>query len=237
MPVVLLKVSVGGPSVFLNTSFLLLVAVMVCAVAWVGRRVWSSWVPLGAVLAWLALTGAVAASGMLEDLSAMPPRLPFVIAPALLTLLILVLHPRTGPALAELPASTVAGYQVFRLPVELLLWRMFLERLGPEIMTFEGRNFDILIALTAPAIAWALAHDKLPKAAWNAWNVAGIALVVNVVAHAVLSLPTSFQVFVVSPPVQLPAELPFVWLPAFLVPLALALGGHFLGLRQALGER
>jgi hypothetical protein len=56
--------------------------------------------------------------------------------------------------------------------------------------------------------------------------------VANVVVHAILSVPTPFQVFDVQPALTLPAHVPFVWLPTFLVPMAFA--GHFLGLRQAL---
>lgn len=121
MPLPLLNPSLTpSPSLFLVGSFVALVVVMVAAVGWVGRRAWGSWMPLGVTLGWLALTGAVAASGALADFSAMPPRLPLVILPAALTLLGLVVHPRTGAAWARLPASTVAGYQVFRLPVEAL---------------------------------------------------------------------------------------------------------------------
>ena len=62
------------------------------------------------------------------------------------------------------------------------------------------------------------------------WNVAGILILVNVVVHAQLSTPSPFRVFITPPPVTFIAYVPWIWLPAFLVPLAWAL--HALSIRQ-----
>jgi hypothetical protein len=51
-----------------------------------------------------------------------------------------------------------------------------------------------------------------------------------VVVHAQLAAPTPFRVFRVEPPVTFIAYLPWIWLPAFLVPLAWGL--HALSIRQ-----
>jgi hypothetical protein len=53
---------------------------------------------------------------------------------------------------------------------------------------------------------------------------------VNVVVHAQLSTPSPFRVFITQPPVTFIAYVPWIWLPAFLVPLAWAL--HALSIRQ-----
>ena len=52
------------------------------------------------------------------------------------------------------------------------------------------------------------------------WNWAGIVILLNVVVHAQLSAPTRFRVFETDPPATFIGDLPYIWLPAFLVPLA-----------------
>jgi hypothetical protein len=117
--------------------------------------------------------------------------------------------------------------------MELILWQLFVAGSLPVIMTFEGRNVDILVGLTAPLVAWLCFGRRKwsPRVAlW--WNVAGILILLNVVLHAQLAAPTPYQRIVTSPPPTLIAELPWIWLPAFLVPLAWAL--HALSIRQLL---
>jgi hypothetical protein len=55
-------------------------------------------------------------------------------------------------------------------------------------------------------------------------------LLVKIVAVAVLSTPVPFRHFLEGPPNLLPSTFPFVWLPAFLVQVAL--GSHLLVFRQ-----
>ena len=62
-----------------------------------------------------------------------------------------------------------------------------------------------------------------------AWNILGLALLANIVTIAVLSTPVPFRRFLDGPPNLLPSLLPYVWLPSFLVQLALA--GHVLVFR------
>ncbi|MGB8330037.1 MAG: hypothetical protein WCE62_07900, partial [Polyangiales bacterium] len=66
------------------------------------------------------------------------------------------------------------------------------------------------------------------------WNILGSALLLNIVAVAILSLPT----FAVWGPQQVNVWIthaPFVWLPTLLVPFALI--GHLLLWRRLLGAR
>jgi ABC-type multidrug transport system permease subunit len=67
------------------------------------------------------------------------------------------------------------------------------------------------------------------------WNWAGVLILLNVVVHAQLSAPTRFRLFDTDPPATFIGDLPFIWLPGFLVPLAWAL--HALSLRQLRSTR
>jgi hypothetical protein len=120
------------------------------------------------------------------------------------------------------------------VPVELALWGLAALHLGPELLTFEGRNFDIITGATAPLVAW-LVVRRPSKALIIGWNLLGLALLLNVLAHAVLAMPGPMQLIHVEPGPEIVATFPYIWLPAVLVPIALGL--HILSLRQAFSAR
>lgn len=184
---------------------------------------------------WLALTGALADGGVFDDFQALPPRILLAIGLPLAALIALASSRRLAPLLAALPASWPVAAQGFRVAVEIVLWQLAVAGVIPELLTFTGRNWDILVGLTAPVVAYAC----FVRRAWPArvavwWNWAGIAILLNVVVHAQLSAPTPWRVFETEPPTTFIADLPYIWLPAFLVPLAWLL--HAVSLRQ-LGSR
>ncbi len=159
---------------------------------------------------WLGITYLLAHDGWLR-FGPLPPPLFFLLLPAVIATILLarkvsVRHEGLGWPI---------GYQSFRILVEIFLWWGHREAVVPVQLTFEGRNFDIVTGLTAPLVAW------LPVPRWgvHAWNFMGLALLINVVTVAILSMPTPLQrfehanVFVI--------QAPYVWLPLFLVPSAL----------------
>lgn len=183
------------------------------------------------LVVWLLLTAGLAQSGVLNHFSSTPPRIFAVVMPALVFCLILTFHPRLQTLWQQVPTTWLLGFQSFRVGVELFLWLLFMVALVPVQMTFEGRNWDILTGLSAPLVVWLWVR----KPQWQRplvlfWNLAGLALLLNIVGISILSMPTAFQVFTEAPRNTFVASFPFVWLPSFLVPLALL--GHCLSLRQ-----
>jgi hypothetical protein len=179
--------------------------------------------------AWLLLTGLLAAQGLLSDFSSLPPRLLIILLPPLILSLSLTFHPRLRELWQQTPMLWLIAFQVFRLPVEIFLWLLAHEGIAPPQMSFEGRNWDILTGLSAPVVAWLW----LKRPAWRtplalSWNLVGLALLLNIVSLAILSMPTAFQML--QPANTFITRFPFVWLPAMLVPFAYT--GHFLALRQ-----
>ena len=198
-------------------------------------RHWTRAAAVGLAL-WLALTAALASSGYLENFAARPPRLFLVIGPAFLGTLLLGLSPWVGRAAASVPGAWVVAAQSFRIPVEAILWLLVARHALPEMMTFTGRNWDVLTGLSAPVVAWLCFGPGAPaRRALIAWNVIGLALVTNVVTRGILSAPTPLRVFITDPPNVIVAGFPFVWLPCFVVPVAYFL--HIVSLRQALRAR
>ena len=184
-----------------------------------------------AITAWVALLGLLSLKGFFADFRSLPPR----IFPALLLPLILGLLCFRYDGMRELLARTPLQWplylQSFRVVMELILWLLYLQHRAPAIMTFEGRNADILVGLTAIPVGYLCFVRK----AWSArvalwWNVAGILILLNVVVHAQLSTPSPLRVFVTDPPVTFIGSWPYILLPGFLVPLAWL--GHAVSLIQ-----
>jgi len=172
------------------------------------------------ILLWLAITGAVAARGML-GFDTMPPTM-FVLA-----------FVSSGIAIAaglklktDAPLAALVALQSFRLPLELLMHRAYSEGVMPVQMSYSGLNFDIVTGATAIVVAF-FAHRR---GVVLAWNIMGTLLVTNIVTVAMLSTPIPLRVFHNEPANVWIARAPFVWLPAFLVPVALA--GHLLIFRR-----
>ena len=189
-----------------------------------------------ALAGWLALTAALAERGFFEDFYSLPPHMLLAIGPPLLGLLALTFAGRLDALLAALPRSWPVGAQAFRIVVELVLWRLAVGGVAPEIMTFTGRNVDILVGLSAPVVAYfCFVRRAWPERVAVWWNVAGIVILLNVVVHAQLSAPTRFRVFETEPPTTFIGDVPYIWLPAFLVPLAWLL--HAVSLRQLRSSR
>ncbi len=182
-----------------------------------------------AVGAYLVVPGALAWSGILNQYIPMPRPMPVVAGVTAITLYLSITA--VGGRLAEsLSISWLIGFQVFRVPVELLLHRLATEDVIPEIMTYSGWNFDIITGLSAIVLGPLVARFQVPRALIWLWNVMGLLLLLNIVTIAVLAAPGPFHVFPEGPANTLPGLFPYVWLPTVLVQLALA--GHILVFRR-----
>ena len=83
----------------------------------------------------------------------------------------------------------LVGYQVFRVPLEWVLHELYSEGVIPVQMTYAGRNFDVVTGVLAAALGlWLWAGHRT---VWLvvAWNIMGLALLVNIVTIAILSTP------------------------------------------------
>ena len=180
---------------------------------------------------YLGVPAALALTGALADLDARPP----LVAPMLLALtggVVALAFSRVGDRLLAWPLGALVGFQVFRVPVELLLAAAYHGGAVPVEVTYEGLNADVVTGLLAAGVGvWAW-RGAVPRGVVLAWNVLGLVLLVVVVGLAATS---AFGVLPTSPRVTLPATWPGVWLPAWLVQLALL--GHLLVFRALARER
>ncbi len=170
---------------------------------------------------WLIFQATIAFLGFYQFTDTIPPRLvAFAIFPALLTIIGLFIFSRDF--IEKLPLQVLTFVCIIRIPVELVLLWLFQNGQVPELMTFEGRNFDILSGITAPIIAWlAFRGDKINKPILLIWNVICLLLLINIVSHAALSLPSPIQQLAFEQPNRGVLYFPFIWLPSTIVPIVL----------------
>jgi hypothetical protein len=185
----------------------------------------------GIFAAYLAVPGLLAWRALLDRYDPLPaPALLLLLALTLLTVGI-VLSPAGARLAAGVALGAVVAFQAFRIPVELLLHRMHTDGTVPVQMTYAGRNFDVASGIAGLVLGiWLLSGRPVPRGVVWVWNVLGLVLLLNIVSIAVLSTPVPFRRFLESPPHTLPSTFPYIWLPSFLVQVAL--GSHLLVFRQ-----
>ncbi len=161
-----------------------------------------------------------------------PPKILLLgILPAILTIIFLFVTHRGRQFIDSLPLTYITYLNVVRIPVELVLLCLFLNKAVPQLMTFEGRNFDILSGITAPFVAYyGLTKGKLSRKIILGWNFVCLLLLLNIVVNALLSAPLPFQKFAFYQPNIAILNFPFSWLPTFIVPIVLF--GHLTSIRQ-----
>lgn len=173
-------------------------------------------------LLWLAGLAVVAANQFFLHLNAKPPRFVFVIGPPLFLIIVLVATTKGRFWISQLPLSRLTLLHIVRLPVELTLYGLYVYQQIPQLMTFEGRNYDILAGLTAPLVAYfAFKSGKLSVRWLFVWNILALGLVVNIVIYAILSAPFPFQQVGFEQPNVAVLKAPYVWLPGVIVPIVL----------------
>jgi hypothetical protein len=184
--------------------------------------------------AWLGLLALLTASGVLTNFEARPPRMLLVVVFSVAFGAFLTTRSTFARLLHAMPRSWPVAIQTMRIPIELGLWILFLVQRMPEHLTFEGRNYDIIVGVSAPFVAFAIARGKLGPRAVVAWNLVSLGLLVNIVGMAATTLPGPLHLPWPGTANTIVAEFPYVWLPGFLVPVALF--SHVTSLRQWLAR-
>lgn len=180
---------------------------------------------------WLLILGVGSAMGFFGVYDVFPPRVFFAFIPPLLVAVVLLFSSSFTAILRVLPMSWLFYVQSFRILMELFLWMGYRGGYVPPQLTFEWLNYDIIVGVTAPLAGMVFfRHGRYQRFEGIYWNVFGLALLLNVVIIAVLSAPTPWRVFMNEPANTFVASLPFIWIPGFIVPFALAM--HLFSLKQ-----
>ena len=188
------------------------------------------------LFAWLIVQAAIALTGFYEVMTGFPPRFALLAGPAVLVIIIVFISAKGRAWLDGLDTKTLTLLHIVRIPVELTLYWLFLQKTVPQIMTFAGRNYDIIAGLTAPLVYYfGYIKNSFGKTALLVWNILCLGLLFNIVITAVLSAPTAFQQFGFEQPNTAILYFPFVWLPCCVVPLVLL--AHLVCIRKLMMKK
>lgn len=183
------------------------------------------------LLAWLTLQSVPALSGFYLVTNTIPPRFPLLVLPPLLLIVTLFATTRGRQYIDSLSLKKLTLLHIIRVPVELVLFYLYLHKAIPGLMTFEGRNFDILSGLTAPVIYYfGFVKKSISRKGLLIWNCLCLALLLNIVINAMLSAPSPIQQFAFDQPNIAILYFPFIWLPCCVVPIVLF--AHLVAIRQ-----
>jgi len=187
------------------------------------------------LLFWLLVLAKVSGMKFFHDWTAMPPRLMIAVLPPLLFAILLMRSGKVTRLLENIPHQWLIFIQSFRILMELILWKLFMEQLIPVQMTFEGSNFDIFSGILALPVAYLALRKKASLNLIMAYNIIGLLLLANILVIAILSAPLPVRMFMNEPSNTIVAYFPFVWLPGFVVPVAYTM--HFLSLKKCIAEK
>lgn len=168
---------------------------------------------------WMTLLALLAYNDFFLQLDAIPPRFALTLGPPLLLIISLFVSRKGRVWISQLPLSVLTLLHTVRVLVELTLYGLYVHQQIPQLMTFEGRNYDILAGLTAPIVTYFAFQRRQLSTHWLLlWNVLALGLVLNIVVYAILSAPFPFQQMAFEQPNVAVLKAPYVWLPGVIVP-------------------
>ena len=181
----------------------------------------------------LAIQSILSFSGFYLKTDSLPPHFPLLIIPSIGVILYLFISQKGKTWLDGLDAKWLVLLHILRIPIEFMLLGLFLHKALPEIMTFEGLNFDILAGISAPFIYYFYyVKKRLNKKVVIIWNVVCLALLINILVIAIFSVDWPFQKFGFNQPNKAILQFPFSFLPGYVVPVVLF--SHLVSLRTLL---
>jgi hypothetical protein len=214
----------------LSKAFLLYDAVIVAILVVLLMRAFQGFgrlLALAVLATWVIYTGAFSLAGLMQDRSLPGPAL--LVGPVATVLILVALLPTGRRMATALPISVLIGLQVFRIGPELTIAALNVLGLAPKLLTLQGGNVEILVALSAPFVAWMATRSTLGWRLALGWNVIGLLSLANVAVRSVLTAPGPLNHIHAEVPNVAFGYFPFGLIPGFMAPLALVL--HLLAFR------
>jgi hypothetical protein len=189
---------------------------------WLFYKATKNKVALIFIFIWMAITSILGLTGFYRDYEAFPPRFIFLLPLGLAFVIIFSFTSKGKEFITNSDKRWLTLLHTIRVPVEIMLFYAYLAGLIPDLMTFEGYNFDIISGITAPIIYFLyFVKGKISKSIVLFWNFVCLGLLANILTIALFSAKTPFQQFAFEQPNIGVTYFPFVWLPAVIVPIVL----------------
>jgi hypothetical protein len=183
------------------------------------------------VLTFLLIEAGLGLTGFFIKTDGIPPRLAILILPPLFIIAGLFISKKGRAHLDSMDTAKLTTLHTIRIGVEIVLYGLFLYKAVPGLMTFEGRNMDIIAGLSAPLVYYFnYKKQKLSTGFILGWNSLCLGILLFTVITAILSAPTPIQQWAFDQPMVAILYYPFVWLPGIIVPLVIL--SHLSAIRQ-----
>jgi hypothetical protein len=179
-------------------------------------------------ISWLIFISSISLTGFFQNTNTIPPRFLIVLIGNIAFIAFLYSRLKT----VALDYRYALLVHALRIPVEITLYFLFLRKQVPEIMTFNGLNFDIIIGISALIffIQSQLFKVNLGKKTLLIWNIIGLMFLINIVVIAILSAPLPIQQLSFEQPNMAVLYFPYILLPSFIVPIVLLT--HIISIKQ-----
>lgn len=211
-------------SLVFGITFLIAIALFYKATHW-------SKTVLAILIVWIIMQSIISLNGFYKTENTLPPRFALLLMPPIVLIMLLFITQKGRTFIDGLDIKLLTIIHSIRIPVELVLLWLCTYKMVPELMTFEGRNFDILSGISAPIVYYFIfIQSKKNIKLLLIWNFICLFLVLNIAFNAVLSVPTPLQQFAFDQPNIALLEFPFTLLPSVLVPLVIF--SHLVSIRQ-----
>lgn len=207
--------------VFILTTFIT-VGFLLQATKAAGIQSWAAKLLLFLLPLWIIFQSILSIGGFYNDVDSTPPRIfIFGVVPALALIAVYFLFFRSS-FIDRLPLKLLTSIHSVRIPVELVLYWLFLNQQVPKIMTFSGWNFDILTGIMAIVLSFvAFRGGSANRPILIAFNVIGLFLLALIVIIAFLSAPSPLQSLAFEQPNRAVLFFPYSFLPTIVVPIIL----------------
>lgn len=176
----------------------------------------------GLLLIWILLQGVLGLTGLYQNPHRFPSPILLLLLPPVITIILLFMTSGGKRFLDQLNPGQLTWLHIIRIPIEMILYLLYLDHQVPQIMTFAGGNYDIISGITAPLIYYfGYVKKSLGRAIVLGWNIICLGLLLNIIARAVLSSPSPLQKLAFDQPNIAILHFPYNWLPSVIVPLVL----------------
>lgn len=190
------------------------------------KKIW----PTAIFTFWAIVVSALSIQDLFLDTNQFPPKIVFAILPSIAFSIFLCFKLKNY----FIQEKWLLAIHILRIPVEIGLLGLYTNKLIPQIMTFEGLNFDILSGIIAAILFVILYFLRRPinKKILLIWNLFGLTLLVIIVTLAFLSAPSPIQKLGFEQPNIAVLQFPFVLLPTVIVPIVFT--SHMLSIKKLL---
>tara|TARA_R110002051_G_scaffold255120_2_gene314194 strand:+ start:23446 stop:24126 length:681 start_codon:yes stop_codon:yes gene_type:complete len=173
------------------------------------------------IVVWSLVHSILAYNGFYQQTQSLPPRFLLVLVPVLGSIIYGLTEKQRNKIIPKRQLKVSTFLHTIRFPVEIILYYLFTYKMLPELMTFEGRNFDILAGISAPLIGVLWLKGVLSRNTLIIWNVLCLFLILFVYINGILSSELPIQIFGFEQPTRAINYFPFIVLPATVVPIVI----------------